>query len=392
MDEKILISNKALFEKASYIFQIDKLVTHVERFKSRLNSNINLCYAMKANPFLVKVLDPYVSKFEVCSFGEFKICEALQIEMSKIILSGVSKSMEEIDYVVMNYGSSVTYTVESIRQWNLLNQAGKKHKKHLKVYLRLTSGNQFGMSKEDIARLWNDSFNQTVLEIVGIHYFVGTQRQTVSKYTRDFEKLNSFIETFAGTHSQSIALEYGPGLPIDYFVDESANEIAMVDALIEALEKQSETRETTIELGRYLAAHCGYYVTKVEDVKCNNGTNIAIVNGGIHQLNYFGQIMAMKSPFYSHLELGKVGRSGLWNICGSLCTTSDVLLKNQNLNDVKVGDLFVFENVGAYSVTEGISLFLSRDLPQIYFYTTRSGFELIRSTFETYKINMKEGR
>ena len=32
----------------------------------------------------------------------------------------------------------------------------------------------------------------------------------------------------------------------------------------------------------------------------------------------------------------------------------------------EVDDILVFMNVGAYSVTEGISLFLSRDLPRVY--------------------------
>ena len=62
-----------------------------------------------------------------------------------------------------------------------------------------------------------------------------------------------------------------------------------------------------------------------------------------------------------------------YSICGSLCTVSDVIVKEVPLHNPVPGDILVFDNTGAYSVTEGISLFLSRDLPRVYL---RSGGEI----------------
>lgn len=56
----------------------------------------------------------------------------------------------------------------------------------------------------------------------------------------------------------------------------------------------------------------------------------------------------------------------LYDVCGSLCTINDVIVKEVPLQHPEVNDILVFMNVGAYSVTEGISLFLSRDLPRVY--------------------------
>ena len=42
-------------------------------------------------------------------------------------------------------------------------------------------------------------------------------------------------------------------------------------------------------MGRFIASECGYYCTEVVDRKCNNGSEYAIVDGGIHQINYYGQ-------------------------------------------------------------------------------------------------------
>ena len=53
----------------------------------------------------------------------------------------------------------------------------------------------------------------------------------------------------------------------------------------------------------------------------------------------------------------------------------------------KIGDALVFERVGAYSVTEGIYLFLSRRMPRILFWSEKDGFTEARKATESYPIN-----
>lgn len=53
------------------------------------------------------------------------------------------------------------------------------------------------------------------------------------------------------------------------------------------------------------------------------------------------------------------------------------------------GRLSVFHNIGAYSVTEGIYLFLSRKMPAIYLYSEEKGAELVRDQLETWTLNME---
>lgn len=100
--------------------------------------------------------------------------------------------------------------------------------------------------------------------------------------------------------------------------------------------------------------------------------------------------MAMKTPPFKHIEtlVSKNEEKGIWTLCGALCTTSDILVKSCELKNVNIGDFLVFDKVGAYSVTEGISLFLSRDLPQVYLYSKKDGLVKVRETIETYPLNM----
>ena len=85
-------------------------------------------------------------------------------------------------------------------------------------------------------------------------------------------------------------------------------------------------------MGRYLTYLCGYYITSIVDMKVNHGLNYAIVDGGINHLNYYGQAMAAEAASLRHQtdHTGNIRTEGdeeQWNLCGSLCTVSDVIVK-----------------------------------------------------------------
>ena len=50
------------------------------------------------------------------------------------------------------------------------------------------------------------------------------------------------------------------------------------------------------------------------------------------------------------------------------------------------GDVLAFHNIGAYSVTEGPALFLSRDMPRIIL-ASAQGERLVRDTIPSSKLN-----
>ena len=97
----------------SYVFDLDLLFEHVEKVKNCFAGKARVCYAMKANPFLTGPMLEHVDLFEVCSPGEFRICERNGIPMEKIVLSGVYKNPEDIQYVLRTYKGKGVYTVES---------------------------------------------------------------------------------------------------------------------------------------------------------------------------------------------------------------------------------------------------------------------------------------
>ena len=346
---------------------------------------------MKANPFLVKVMEPIVDRIEVCSMGEFAICEEQGVAPEKILVSGVLKKAEKLNAVLDKYGNSCMYTAESLQQFELLKNWSAEHRQEISVFPRLTSGNQFGMDQKTIEELIENRQNYPFLKIRGIHYFSGTQKRSVGKIQKELEKLDVFLTELKQKYDfEPEELEYGPGMPVPYFDPSKAIGDDGFLELVQTLEQMNFSGMVTLEMGRAFAADCGYYLTKIMDVKSSDDRNYCITDGGIHQLNYDGQIRGMYEPPMEVLAEERQGEQKNWTICGSLCTVNDIMVQKLPLTDPKPGDVLVFKKTGAYSCMEGMLLFLSHSLPKIMLYNNTDGFRQVRKAYKTYKWNMEE--
>lgn len=371
----------------SYIFDTDMLMERLSWTAGKL-CPAKLCFAVKANPFLVGFMDAFVERYEVCSPGEFHICVKNKIPMEKVVLSGVYKEEKDVRYA-MEQGV-VHYTAESKRQFDLVQQCAAELGKTVEILLRVTSGNQFGMCEEDVTELIRRREQVLPLQIVGLQYFTGTQKKSIQKIKGELQYIEGLLQRLSEEEGFAAkVLEFGPGLGVPYFTKEDPKEDAKLLEDFAQLMEEKRPYELVFEMGRFLAASCGYYVTEVVDQKKNNAVNVCIVDGGIHHVNYYGQNMAMKTPVLTYLPRHSIEEEEAvpWTVYGALCTVSDILLKKLPLQDVRVGDRLIFHNIGAYSVTEGIYLFLSRKMPRIYRYSRQKGAELLRDEVETWELN-----
>lgn len=390
----------------SYIFDTDELCARIDAMQQILGCGVTVCYAMKANPFLISVLDKKLDKFEVCSPGEFAICEKEGINREKIVLSGVNKEKKDILYT-MKTGAVGIYTVESLNQLELINSCAVECGIKVKVLIRVTSGNQFGINERQVYEIADRKDELKGIIIEGIQCYSGTQKKKLSQIEAEVVWLQAIAHTCEAEHGVELKeIEYGPGLSVDYFVTDKCDAMnADFDELKEfavMIKEMSEKFNVTLEMGRYIAATCGILISRIADMKMNDTTRYAIIDSGINHINYYGQAMAMKKPRCEFIPMEytegfadgvdhevEVYSQGVqpYNICGSLCTVGDVIVKNLELKDAKIGDMIAFYNIGAYSVTEGIYLFLSRRMPAIVMYSKKTGYRIVRNSVDTFLIN-----
>lgn len=375
-----------LLEKYStpfYLYDIETLKERIAYLKHHLGARVDLVYAVKANTFVVPYVYDYVDKLELCSFGEYVIAVKAKVPFEKMVISGVYK--DELSMRQMfEQAIPGKFTIESMGQWELLERLTEEYGKSIKLLLRLTSGNQFGMRKEEVLDIVKNRRNDR-MQILGIQYFAKTQRRKLSILESELEKLESFVrelEEESGIELEEF--EYGPGFPVYYFEGDDFDEEEFLKGFRTILDRVFADKKVSIELGRSVTASCGQYLTRVVDCKESEAGRFAIVDGGINHIAYYGQTMAIKVPY--HEVLPKREGDDSYIVVGSLCTINDILVKDFRAGNLQVGDVLLFKNAGAYCSTEGISLFLSRDLPRVLI-ADKDKVIQVRDAFPTSDLN-----
>jgi diaminopimelate decarboxylase len=372
-----------------YVFDINVLRDRIDYLNSMMPENVHLCYAMKANPFVVKEIDEIIEKYEICSYGEWNIAKKMGVSDSKMVISGVYKDEISMEDILNNYKNGEVFTIESLNQIELLNKLTKEKKKVINIILRLTSGNQFGMCEEEIIEILENRSKYEYLNIMGIQYFSGTQKKLSKRIIKELEYVDEFVLNLKNNLGFVVEeLEFGPGFPVVYFeTEQDFDEQTYLMEIADKIKNMKYQGHITMELGRSIVASCGSYYTKVVDKKTNKEGNFAVLDGGMNHLVYYGQMMAMKKPMLDILPKREDKILENWNLVGSLCTINDLIVKQLPVSNLEIGDIFVFKNTGAYSMTEGISLFLSRDLPKVVF-VQGGEMKIVRENINTYKFNM----
>ena len=374
-----------------YLLDEEAFHEQAQHIRSKLPENAELCYAIKANSFIIEQAARDAERIEVCSPGELRTCQILNIPAEKLVISGVHKDEAFVRELVSSWPGILRYTVESTTQFDILEKAARDAKTRIPILIRLACDSQFGIDGDEVKTLAKRCVGNDAIDFVGIQLFAGTQKTSAKRMRHEIKMADALIGEIESECSIAVReFEYGAGLPVPYFdSDEEAREKqdAMADTLTELMGSMAFRGTIAIELGRALAASCGTYATRIVDAKCSNGNNYAIVDGGKHQMVYYGNAMGMSQPPCSVFPERTQGETQPWNICGSLCTTTDIIAKQMPLAGIGIGDVLAFRNAGAYCLTEGVSMFLSRDLPAVVIAESGGKLRLARDHTDTFPAN-----
>lgn len=347
-----------------YWFQTETLYQNLERFRTLIAPEVKVTFSAKANPFLVEAALKKFDGIEICSVGE--LCCALKnkADTKRIVYGGICKEMSDLDEMV--HCGIRRFSVESYQQLGMLEKTAARHQVNVKALLRISSGNQFGMSASEYHKC-NTSQDLKYTTISGIHFYPGTMRKTIDQIEKDFEKFQSLMGLLHMPDGQEIY--YGAGIAFPYYdCDKSYDHWLLAGKISEHLNQLSRKYQVTYEAGRLFAADAGVYIARVAELRNSGDKEYVIINGGRHQFTYYGGLFGLggRVPKISVFGQKQTGRKIKADIVGALCTEGDLLAKEIELPEVGVGDYIVFHNAGAYCMTEGMALFLSRDIPAVF--------------------------
>ena len=356
----------------------------VAMLRSLLPERLSLGYAVKANPMpaVVHLLASLVDTLDVASSHEMRVALDTGIDPGRVSFAGPGKTDAELQQAV---ASGVIIEIESAGEGRRAVRAGEATGVVPRIAIRVNpdfavrgSGmrlgggpQQFGVDAELVPALMAE-LDVAGVDLLGFHVFAGSQNLSADLLIQAETRTVDLILGLAEHAPQAVRyVNLGGGFGVPYFPQDSPLDIASVAAHLgeqvgSRLEPAFPDASLVVELGRYLVAEAGVYVTRVVDRKESRGSAYLVVDGGMHhQLaasGNLGQVIRRNYPIaIGHAVSAEPDETV--TVVGCLCTPLDLLGDRVELPRADVGDLVVLFHAGAYGLTASPTAFLGHPAP-----------------------------
>ena len=145
-------------------------------------------------------------------------------------------------------------------------------------------------------------------------------------------------------------IDLGGGFGIPYGPEDRELDLAAVAAELSSLAEQAAPARLVVELGRYIVAPAGWYLTAVIARQTHGGRPAVVVDGGSHQR---GDLcgLGLRQRAFAPVVLDPRGATRTpTDVLGCLSLPADVLAEARALPELAPGDVLAFANAGAYGL------------------------------------------
>ncbi|HET8820420.1 MAG TPA: diaminopimelate decarboxylase [Thermoleophilaceae bacterium] len=342
-----VIELAAEFGTPAYVYAEDDMRARarsfVEAFRAR-TGHFEVIYAGKAFPCtaVFRLFAEEGLSADVASGGELHLALAAGMEPARLYMHGNNKSPAELDYAI---DSGVGHIVV-----DSFDEIERLRGRSPRVLLRVTPGiepsthsfiqtgqvdSKFGFQLDEVERAVA-ACEDAGLELRGLHAHIGSQ-------IVDVEVFGRLGEVLAGVGDWPL-LNLGGGLGIAYTADDDPPSI---EDYVEALVRHVPDGVTVLcEPGRALVGNAGVTLYRVGTIKRIPGVRTYVaVDGGMSD-NLRPMLYGAR---YEAEVADRFGGGTLSTIAGMHCESGDVLIRDVELNDPRVGDVLVVPATGAYS-------------------------------------------
>jgi diaminopimelate decarboxylase len=366
-------------ETPLYVYSADVLEHRYNLLRQHFPA-FEVFYSLKANPSLAlcnKLLG-LGAHAEVSSLGELTTVLAAGFEPKDIVFVGPAKRDAEIAAAL----DADIYAVvsDSAHELRLIERLAAEKGKHVRVLLRINTFEQpkglqevmvggpskFGFDEEEVVQ----QVREAPLEhahIGGAQVYSASQvldAGFLADHLRIVMELAIRLSDELGFQLECI--DFGGGFGVPYGPAEAELDLTAVDRqadrLLEAHRDRLRGSRLVFEVGRFLVAEAGVFVTRVLRVKESRGKTFVVTDGG---MNHFTRHAFMGVAHPIRL-LNKVSDDpdGEYEVVGPCCTPLDVLGTAVPLPHPEVGDVVGVFNAGAYGYSMSMLNFLSFGWPK----------------------------
>ncbi|MGL4392243.1 MAG: diaminopimelate decarboxylase [Fusobacteriaceae bacterium] len=357
-----------------YIMDTDLLVTNLVNYLEGFRSEkfgTTIVFASKAflSKSICQILDKFGAHIDAVSGGELFIINEAKFPVDKIHMHGNNKSYEELEMCVnMGVGRVV---IDHIQEAETLAEICKKFGKKMKVMLRVNNGidahtheyirtskhsSKFGESifDDSASKCIKKILDSNCFEFLGLHCHIGSQIFDTKAFYESIEIMIKQTKKFSEEFNIEIPeINLGGGIGVYYTADdEDMNFQKFLRGMIAHIEKVLEEenfsiKNISVEPGRSLVANAGSTLYTVGGTKKTfSGQKYVFIDGGMTD----NIRTALYQAKYEATVANKLNEKSkeIVNIAGNCCESSDVILKDYELEKAEVGDLILTPTTGAY--------------------------------------------
>jgi diaminopimelate decarboxylase len=297
------------------------------------------------------------SSFDVVSIGELLRVLEVGVDASRVVFSGVGKSIQEIsDAVTLGVG---TINIESLEEFERIEAVTDELKKPVSVAVRVNpdvdpkthpyistglKNNKFGVPIENALDLYKRIESSRWITATGVACHIGSQLVDIEPIIQAVKQI-VLLALELGTLGMKIdTIDVGGGLGISYNNEQPPRIETFAEALLRAV---PERYKIALEPGRSIVGHTGILLTRVELVKQTAYSRFVIVDAAMNDFLRPSLYSAWHGIVpYLESSLPEAG-DDLCDVVGPVCETGDTLATGRKLI-AREGDLIAVLDTGAY--------------------------------------------
>lgn len=355
-----------------YLYSKKTVFHHFHQIRDAFREmNPLICFSVKSNSnhTLLRLLAQQGSGFDLVSGWELKRVLRAGGDPDRTVFAGVGKSEEEIRWALK--AGIFMFNCESAGEIRLINRLAEKYPKPVWIAVRINpdiaprthrhiitgSGDtKFGISIYEIDRILHVIKECRNIDLVGVHFHIGSQITQVAPYIRAVRKVLKLVAHVRKKGFKIEHLNIGGGLGIIYKDEKPATPSEFASRIIPLL--KTSGLKLIMEPGRYIVGNAGVLVTRVLYVKKSLNKTFVIVDAGMNTLIR----PALYDAYHEIWPLQKRPQSFRADVVGPVCETGDFFARDRRMPLVKENEFIAIKSAGAYGMVMA-SLYNSRPFP-----------------------------
>ncbi|MCA9727548.1 MAG: bifunctional aspartate kinase/diaminopimelate decarboxylase, partial [Candidatus Eisenbacteria bacterium] len=337
--------------EARYVYHLPTVAAAARRLRETLGSVDRFYYSMKANahPDVLRTVANAGLGIECVSAAEIETVRRILGEECPILFTPNFCPVDEYE-TALAAGADVTldgYELLQLHAPIFRGHAvgvrvdpgrGLGHHQHVRT---AGSRSKFGMPMPEIGA-FVEAAHRAGARVTGIHAHVGSGIFDPQAWAQTGQLLAEAAERIPSLEW----MDLGGGLGVPERPGQEPLDLEAMEPLLSKLRSRLPGCRLRLEPGRYLVSEAGVLVAPVTQVRRKNGTNLVGIATGMNSLIR----PALYGAWHGIHNLTRLdeGPVDYWNIVGPICESSDVLGRDRWLPPMKVGDVVLIENAGAY--------------------------------------------